>query len=52
MRIVAKKTLVEYGTTYADSRASVLDWYLLMKRCAADNLAELRQIFPTADLVG
>ena len=52
VRIIAKRTLVDYGTTYADSRASVLDWYLLMKRCTATNLAELRKTFPTADLVG
>jgi mRNA interferase HigB len=52
VRIIAKRTLVNYGTTYADSRAPVLDWYLLMKRCTATNLTELRQTFPTADLVG
>jgi len=52
LRIIAKKTLVEYGTVYADSRASLLDWYLEMKRCNASNLAELRKVFPTADPVG
>ena len=52
VRIIAKRTLVEYGTEYADSRASVLDWYLLMKKCTSSSLTELRQTFPTADLVG
>ncbi len=52
MRIIAKKTLVKYGTIYADSRASLRDWYLEMKRCTAANPAELRQTFPTADPVG
>lgn len=52
MRIIAKRTLVEYETKYADSCASVLDWYLLVKDFYASNLTELRKIFPTADLVG
>lgn len=52
MRIISKRTLVEYGTKYADSRAPVLDWYLLMKGCTASNLTELRQTFLSADLVG
>ncbi len=52
MRIIAKRTLVEYGTKYADSRASVLDWYLLMKGCTASNLTELPKTFPTSDPVG
>ncbi len=52
MRVIAKRSLVEYGRSHADAVAPLMDWYGNMRGCSAEHMGELRQTFSSADPVG
>jgi mRNA interferase HigB len=52
VRIISRRTLREFATQHADA-ADVLDqWYTTAHGATWHNLAEVRQVYPHADLVG
>ena len=52
MRIISRKALRTYWTRHPESEEVLCDWFRKVKANSAQNLAELRKTFPTADPVG
>ena len=52
MHIISRKKLVEFSILHADVETSLDTWYRTSKAAAWQNLAELKQSFTSADLVG
>jgi mRNA interferase HigB len=52
MRIISRKALRTYWESHPESEEVLKDWYSKIKRLEAKNFAELRQTFPSTDLVG
>ncbi|MCD9185941.1 MAG: type II toxin-antitoxin system HigB family toxin [Pyrinomonadaceae bacterium] len=52
MRIIAKPIILEFSLKNTSAEIPLLDWYKNSKRADWKNLAELKQTFPHADLVG
>jgi mRNA interferase HigB len=51
VHIITRKRLKEFWEKHPESQASLQVWYERTKEAAWENFAELRQIFPAADLV-
>ena len=52
MHIISRKAIIEFGETHPTAQPGLAQWYSLMKMGTFQNLAELREVFPSADLVG
>ena len=52
MRIIAKGRLMALATGYGDCLPQVAAWYSIAKAAQWQNLAEVRQTFRSADVVG
>lgn len=52
MRIISKKRLKDYWEIHPVSEEVLVDWFRKMKRIGPNNLAELKQTFPSADIFG
>jgi len=52
MHIITRKRLNEFAQKYPETRSALLQWYQLMKQEEFNSIAELRQVFPSADKVG
>lgn len=52
MHIVSRKRLKEFWEIELNALTPLDEWYKRLKKTKCSNLAALRQIFPTADLVG
>ena len=52
MHIITRKRLNEFADKHAEMRASLANWYQLVKKTDFASFAELRTIFPSADQVG
>ena len=52
MRIVTKRRVREYWENDKSSEKPLDAWYKAVKKLRVSNLADLRKIFPHADLVG
>ena len=52
MRVIAKRTLNNYGDSHPDVVDALMDWYRKMMKCEAQHIHELRETFGTADAVG
>lgn len=52
MHIITRKRLNEFAEKFPDANNALADWYQLMKQNDFDSIAEVRQIFPSADKVG
>jgi mRNA interferase HigB len=52
MHIITRKRLNEFAQKYPETRSALLQWYQLMKQGEFNSIAELRQVFPSADKVG
>jgi mRNA interferase HigB len=52
MRVIAKRRLMELATKHGDCVDQVADWYRVARRSDWRNLAEVRQSFRHADIVG
>lgn len=51
MRIISRRSLREFWQAHPEAEASLSAWYLLVKKAAWKNLAEVKRTFPSADLV-
>jgi mRNA interferase HigB len=51
MHIISKKKLKEFCHKHADARTALDDWYKIVTSANWKNLAEVKKIYPSADLV-
>ena len=51
MHIISRKRLLEFVAVHADAEASLDTWYRIAKAAKWQNLVELREAYPAADLV-
>jgi mRNA interferase HigB len=52
MHIISRKRLLEFAKIHADSETPLDIWYRIAKAAEWQNLVELREAYPSADLVG
>ena len=52
MHVITRKRLNEFADKQPSTRSALSHWYRLMKNGAFRTLAQLRETFPSADLVG
>lgn len=52
MHVITRKRLNEFATKYPETNNALADWYRQMKTGDFSSIAEIREIFPTADKVG
>lgn len=52
MHIISRKRLREFWELNSSALLPLDEWYKRLKKINPTNLAELRKIFPTADLLG
>ncbi len=52
MHIITRKRLNEFAERYPETKSALVQWYQLMKQREFNSIAELRQVFPSADKVG
>ncbi len=52
MHIITRKRLNEFAEKHPDTKNALADWYRLMKQNDFDSIAEIREIFSSADKVG
>ncbi len=52
MHIITRKRLNEFAEKFPETRNVLADWYRLMKQNDFDSIAEIREVFPSADKVG
>ena len=51
MRIITKKRLTDFYTGHSDAKKNLLTWAKIVCIATWQNLVELREAFPSADLV-
>ncbi|HFC12733.1 MAG TPA: type II toxin-antitoxin system HigB family toxin [Anaerolineae bacterium] len=51
MHIIAKRTLRMFWTVHADSQRPLMRWHRIVDKGQYNNFAELRRVFPSADMV-
>lgn len=52
MRIIARKTIVEYYTYHPQSKVALEEWYKKTEEAEWQNLADIKQTFNSVDYVG
>ena len=52
MHVITRKRLNEFAENFPETRNALADWYRLMKQNDFDSIAEIREVFPSADKVG
>ena len=52
MHIISRKSLVLFALAHADSETALDTWYRTAKSTEWQNLVEVREAYPSADLVG
>lgn len=52
MHIISRKRLLEFAKIHAGSETALDTWYRIAKAAEWQNLVELREAYPSADLVG
>ena len=52
MRVISRKAFRQFWENHPESEQALTEFYGKLKRCNPANIAELRQTFPSADLVG
>lgn len=51
MRVISRRTLREFWEKHSTARDSLLLWYDRISKSSVENFAQLRQLFPSADVV-
>lgn len=51
MNVISFRRIREFTSAHRDAGTSLKAWFTTVKRARWHNLAELRQVYPTADLV-
>ena len=52
MRVITKRTLREFWEKHSTAKVGLVLWYERICQNSFNNLAEIRQFFPSADVVG
>ena len=52
MHIITRKRILEFVKKHPDCSTALESWYRIVKRTDFNSLNELRQTFPSADIVG
>ncbi len=52
MRVISRSRLREFWEKHSEAQTSLLLWYQRFISSRWKNLAEVRQVFPSADIVG
>ena len=52
MRVVSFKRIREFIAIHSDAGSSLTAWYKTAKKAGWANLVEVKQVYPSADLVG
>lgn len=52
MHIITRKRILEFAEKHLDCSTAIESWYRIVKRTDFNSLNELRQTFPSADIVG
>ena len=52
MHVITRKRLNEFAERFPETNNALADWYALMKRNNFDSIAEVREVFASADKVG
>ena len=51
MNVISYKRIRDFTSVYRDATSSLSAWYTIVKKAKWQNLAELKQVYPSADLV-
>ena len=51
MNVISYKRIREFASSYRDAAESLRAWYTTAKKSHWQNLAELKQVYPSADMV-
>lgn len=52
MHVISVKRIREFFSIYRDAETGLMAWYKTAKRASWQSLAELKSVYPSADLVG
>jgi mRNA interferase HigB len=52
MNVISLKRIREFSSLHRDAGPSLTAWFKTAKQCNWQNLAELKEVYPSADLVG
>ncbi len=52
MNVISYKRIREFSSIHREAEASLTAWFKTVKKANWQNLAELKQVYPSADLVG
>jgi len=52
MNVISYKRIREFSAVHRDSAIALAAWFKIAKKASWQDLAELRQTYPSADLVG
>ena len=52
MRVIAKKTIVQFYTLHADAKTALEEWYEKTVKAEWENFAQVKQTSNSADYVG
>ncbi len=52
MHVITRKRLNEFADKHPETRAALVQWYILVKQKTYSSFADLRTMFPSADQVG
>jgi mRNA interferase HigB len=52
MHIITRKRILEFAKKHPNCSTALESWYRIVKRTDFNSLNELRQTFPSADIVG
>lgn len=51
MNVISFKRIRDFTSLHKDAASALKAWYTVVKKARWQNLAELKQVFPSADLV-
>jgi len=52
VRVISIRKIREFVELYPKSESALISWHTIVKRARWENMAEMKQVFPSADLVG
>jgi mRNA interferase HigB len=52
MRIIKRGALVQFWEKHSDVKASLESWYAVVRKASWKTPAEMKKVYPNADLVG
>jgi len=52
MHVITRKRLNDFAEKFPETKNALAEWYRLMKQNDFDSIAEIREVFPSADKVG